>query len=289
LIGLAGRVQRDWKSQGTCAAPISLRHIDRESPARRAADAHRADIARADAEREPTVSRHPVAFHARNAGHVHRLIVRHPLRRAVGEPSTNARIAHRREFGVRVIRAPDIVRPIVHRRDTGAQRFGYAEHDAAVAVLRREELPQAVAHGEVTQRVDIGPDKGPKQTCPKVPVRVHEARHADHAAALHDLSIRQLDPWSDRDNRAVAHMHVTRFEIPEARVHGQDGSAADDEFAARRQRRAWRARRSRDRLLAEKLTRCRNQSAQCGRAFEHRAPAHAREHHGWISLSRILL
>src|SRR5262249_9175026 len=157
-------------------------------------------------------------------------------------------------------------------------RFGYAEHDAAIAVLRREELPQTVAHGEVTDFVDIGPDKRPEETCPKVPMRVDEARHTDHAAALHDLNVRQVDPWSDRDDGAVAHMYVTRF-VPEIRVHRQHGGAADDEFAARRQRCGRRGRRSRARLLTEKLVWCRNQCAQHACSLEHRAPAHTSVRH----------
>jgi hypothetical protein len=70
-------------------------------------------------------------------------------------------------------------------------------------------------------------------------VRIDEARHADHAAAIHDLDIRQLDPGSDRDDRAVAHVHVARSEIPDARVHGQHVRCTNDEFAARRQGRTW--------------------------------------------------
>src|SRR5262245_15323099 len=74
-------------------------------------------------------------------------------------------------------------------------------------------------------------------------------------------------------------MQVTRLEIPEVRVHGQHGSAADEEFAARRQRRTRRCRGSRGRLLAEKLARCRNQCAQCACSLEHRAPAHTSARH----------
>ena len=43
-------------------------------------------------------------LHARNAGKVHRLVVRHALRGPVGKSSANARIAHGGEFGVGVFR-----------------------------------------------------------------------------------------------------------------------------------------------------------------------------------------
>ena len=87
-----------------------------------------------------TVSKN-YAFHAGKASHIHRLIITHSLRGTVGKPSTNPRVAHGGELGVGVIRTPDVVRPVVHRRHTGAQCFGEAEQDAAVAVLGREQLP----------------------------------------------------------------------------------------------------------------------------------------------------
>ena len=51
-----------------------------------------------------------------------------------------------------------------------------------------------------------------------------------------DARSRRGDLRRDRDDRAVAHVHVAAREIADRRVHRQHGGAADDELAARRQR-----------------------------------------------------
>src|SRR5262245_11589180 len=54
-----------------------------------------AEIARADAEREQIVFvGHPILLDARQAGEIHRRIVGHADRRAVGETSADAHVAH---------------------------------------------------------------------------------------------------------------------------------------------------------------------------------------------------
>ena len=68
-----------------------------------------------------------------------------------------------------------------------------------------------------------------------MPMRVDEPRHADHAAAVDDLDIGQIDAWSHRDDRAIAHVHVARPKISDIGVHGQHGGTTDDEFAAVRE------------------------------------------------------
>ena len=85
----AGRVHRDRHTELARAAPVLLHHLDCERAARSAADAHGADIARADAEREHAVVRHPLALDPREPGVIHHLVVRHALRRAIGEASAN--------------------------------------------------------------------------------------------------------------------------------------------------------------------------------------------------------
>ena len=113
-----------------------------------------------------------------------------------------------------------------------------AEPHAAIAVFGRHEPAEPVADREISDRGNVGAHERPEQAGPQVPVRVDEARHADHAAAVDDLRLRRIDLGRDRDDRAVAHMHVAGREIGDLRVHGQHGGAADDELAARRQRRA---------------------------------------------------
>ncbi len=56
---------------------------------------------------------------------------------------------------------------------------------------------------------------------------------------------------ADRDDGAVAHVHVADCEIAELRVHGQHVGAADDELAARRQFRGRALGRTHRRLLRE--------------------------------------
>ena len=156
----ARRVQGDRQSKCPRPAPVLLRHVDRERSAhRRPADVHGTDVARADAKGEEAVTWHPVALHASQAGEVHRLIVWHALRRAVGEAPADAGVAHGGELGVGVIRAPDVVRPVVHRRHAGAQGFGNAEPHAAVAVLGREELAEAAGHREIAELARVRPDE----------------------------------------------------------------------------------------------------------------------------------
>ena len=276
----ARSVQRDRQPELAGGVPVALGLVDRQHAARGAADAHGADIARADAEGEHAVVWHPVFLDARDAGEIHRLVVRHALRGAVGEAAADAGVAHGGKLAVGVVRRADIVRPVVHRRAAGTQRLGGAEDDGAVAVLRRHELTQAVAHRKVAELVDIGADERPEQAGPEMPVGVDEARHADHAAAFDDLRLRRIDLGRDRDDRTVAHMHVAGREIVDLRVHGQHGGAADDELATRRQRRGRPLRRSRGRLLRECHMRRGEQHTQRGCALEDPPPAHRTLRHG---------
>ena len=208
----AGRVHRDRQPECARSLPILLRHLDGERAARSAADAHRADIARADAEREHAVVRHPLALDAREPGEIHQLVVRHALRRAIGEASTDAHVAHGRELGIGMLGAAHVVRPVMHRGHARAEGFGDAEPDAAVAVLGHHELAQPIAHREVADRIDIGAHERTEERRPQVPVRVDDARHADHAVCV-DRSRPRIEPRPDRDDRAVAHMHVAAREI----------------------------------------------------------------------------
>jgi hypothetical protein len=120
-----------------------------------------------------------------------------------------------------------------------------------------------------------------------MPVRVDEARHADGAAALDDLNIRQVDARADRDDRAVAYMHVAGFEISEARIHRQHGCAADDEFGTRRQRRGGAGGNARARLLGGKFLRYGSQRAKRGRPLQYRTAVQKIVSHLQISLFRV--
>jgi hypothetical protein len=217
------------------SAPVLLDHVDGDDAALPAADVERADVARRDAHGEEAVARHPFALHARHAGHVHGLVVRHALGRAVGEAAADAGVAHGGELSVGVLGAADVVRPVVHGGDTGAQGLGEAEPDAAVAVVAHHQRPEPRGDGEVAALGHVGPDVGAEQAGPEVPVGVDEARHADRAAGVDDLRTARIEPGADRDDGAVADADVARGEIAEARVHGEDGGPADHQVAARRQ------------------------------------------------------
>ena len=90
-------------------------------------------------------------------------------------------------------------------------------------------------------------------------MRIDEARDADHPGAVDDLSRGRLDPLGDGDDRAVADMHVAAGEVGHGRIHGEHGGAADDELAARRQRRARRC------GIARSLCEERARRERCGR------------------------
>ena len=161
---------------------------------------------------------------------------------------------------------------VVH---AGAQRFGDAEHARAVAVLRRHELAQAVAHREIAELVDVGADERPEQAGPQMPVRVDEARHADHAAAVDDLRLRRID-LRPRPRRSRRRAHARR----RSRDRRSWGPWSARWRRGSRTRRAAAASRralcgSRGRRLREaRPMRRSEQRAQRGRALEHRAPAH---------------
>ena len=80
----------------------------------------------------------------------------------------------------------------------------------------------------------VGTDDQPQRGAPQMPMRIDEARHDDHVAAVDHLRAGSIDVGADGDNRAVANMHVAAGQIAEVRVHRQDMAAAHDEFAARR-------------------------------------------------------
>ena len=67
-------------------------------------------------------------------------------------------------------------------------------------------------------------------------MRLDQSRHADHAAAVDHLGAGRGHVGGNRDDRAVAHMHVAARQIADARVHRQHVGAAHDELAARGQR-----------------------------------------------------
>jgi hypothetical protein len=69
-------------------------------------------------------------------------------------------------------------------------------------------------------------------------VGVDETGHADHAAPLDRLGAGCREPRSDRDDRAVAHVHVAARKVAERRIHGEHVGAAHHELAERRPRRA---------------------------------------------------
>ena len=187
----------------------SIVRTPRDARRRRAADGQRAEIARADAQREQIVLvGHPVLLDARQAGEIHRRVVGEADGRAVGEPSADAHVAHGRQFGVGVLGAARVVRPVVHRGDAGGERLGGAETDGAIAVLGLHQRSEAGGHREIAERGNVGADEEAEQGVPQVEMRIDEAGNADHAGAVDDLRGWRLDLLGDRDDGPVADMHV---------------------------------------------------------------------------------
>ncbi len=65
---------------------------------------------------------------------------------------------------------------------------------------------------------------------PQVPVRVHETRQHDHVPRVDFKRAGRLKTGADRDDRAIAHMHVGAGQFPQRGVHGEHMATTDDEF-----------------------------------------------------------
>ena len=114
------------------------------------------------------------------------------------------------------------------------------ETGRAIVVLRLHQRTETRRHREVAERRNVGADEQAERRGPHVHMRIDESRDADHPGAVDHLSRGRLDPLGDGDDRAVADMHVAAGEVGHGGIHGEHGGAADDELAARRQRRARR-------------------------------------------------
>ena len=149
-------------------------------------------------------------------------------RRAVGETSADAHVAHGRQFGVGVLGAARVVRPVVQRGDAGGERLGGAETNGAIAVLGTHQRAEARGHREVAERGNVGADVKAEQGVPQVEMGIDEAGNADHARAVDDLRGGRLDLLGDRDDGPVADMHVAGCEVGHGGIHGEHGGAADE-------------------------------------------------------------
>ena len=209
----AGRMHGDRQAERAGAIPVALDVLDRQDSARcrrrAAADGHGAEIARTDAHGQQIVLvGHPVALDPSQPCQVHRRIVGKADRRAVGEASADAHVAHRGELGVGVLGAARIVRPVVNRGDAGGDRVDGRETGRAIVILRLHQRTETRRHREVTKRGNIGPNEQAERRGPHVHMRIDESRDADHPGAVDHLSRRRLDPLGDGDDGAVADMHV---------------------------------------------------------------------------------
>jgi len=63
-------------------------------------------------------------------------------------------------------------------------------------------------------------------------VRLDEARQHDHPAAFYHLRTAGLNVAADRDDRALAHVHVCVGQVAHARIHGHHVGVADKDLAA---------------------------------------------------------
>ena len=167
----------------------------------------------------------------------------------------------------------DIVRPVVHGGDAGAQGFGEAEPHAAIAVLRRRRAGRGGwSPGSSRARDRRCATNGRNRLvhrcqCVSTKPGMQIMPRPSMTCALGGVDPRRRRRRSRRRARARR-----RREIADAGVHGQHGGAADDELAARRQRRGRAGGGSRGRLLAKDRP-VRRPRAQRGRPLEHRAPA----------------
>ncbi len=193
------------------------------------------DVARTDAHRDHVVLA-DVALEPRPVGDIHRLVVGHAERWAIGEASPDAHVAHRLHFGVGMRRAAHVVCPVMAGGDAGADRLGDAQPHALIAVFRRVVLADREGDREIGALGVVDAPQRAQEAGPEVPMRVDEAGHADRALAVDDLCARRGHVGADRDDDAVAHMDVANGKIAMGVVHRQYVGAAHHEFAARRQR-----------------------------------------------------
>jgi hypothetical protein len=123
----------------------------------------------------------------------------------------------------------------VHRGDAGGDRVDGGEADGAIIVFGLHQRTEAGRYREVAERRNVRTDERSERGGPHVEMRIDEAGHADHAGAIDDLSRWRFDLLGDRDNGAVADVHVAHSEVGHGRIHGEHGATADDELAARGQ------------------------------------------------------
>jgi len=148
----------------------------------------------------------------------------------------NADVLALRGLAAKQSKITTVSNEVVHGGDARQQAFGNAEPHADIGVLRRAKTADAQAGREVTLLGIVGTDDQPQRGAPQMPMRVDEARHYDHVAAVDHLRIGSIDVGADGDDCAVADMHIAAGQVAEVCVHRQDVAAAHNEFAARRQR-----------------------------------------------------
>ena len=164
--------------------------------------------------------------------------------------------------------AAHVVCPVVNGRGAGAECFREAEAHRTVTILGTIIFAEPRRHGEIAVARVIRADNGPKKTCPEMPMRIDEAGYAQHTGAINDLGAGRFQVVADRNDDAIAHMHVAIIEFGEVRVHCQHFRAADHELVAGWQR-CWRGghrARVRRGILRFCKSRKRAKSAQQSRA-----------------------
>jgi hypothetical protein len=100
-----------------------------------------------------------------------------------------------------------------------------------------------------------------------------QTRQHDHALTVDGGRPLHIELWSDRDDCAVAHLHVTSSDVAGVALHGHNKGVADDEMSALRQ--ALGGRRQR-------LTRC-GKRRERSSAAQNAAAAEVMSDHGCLS------
>jgi hypothetical protein len=138
----------------------------------------------------------------------------------VGEAGPEARLGEGPEPGFRPVPAPDVVRPVVHRRDARVDRLGRRQAGPRVGVAGQEMPAEAGAGGEVARpvgaargwmagrgRAAVGP--AAQQRVPHVPVRIDKPRGHDFPAGVYQHGFRNFWIPPDFLDDAVADVHVS--------------------------------------------------------------------------------
>ena len=181
--------------------------------------------------------RRPVAVQAFEIGETDARAVRHALRAAIGETRAQPGLLERAQIGLGIIEAADVVAPVVHEGDAGIDRLGGREPRALIHVARLRISGRAPPWCGNSRTPAFSPDmlrNSEFHMCQWVSTRPGSTIMP---APLIVARARRVELGSDRDDGAVAHMHVAVGDVAGVALHGHDVGVADDEVAARGQSR----------------------------------------------------